>query len=83
MEKQSVMNTSVVLSFVVSIFAIVSLAVFGIVSSQGNNVTYAALNPDTQDFKLHQLYMDSYIESDTGFATPYYFTFYFLFFDWF
>ena len=71
-KKQSVMNTSVVLSFVVSIFAIVSLAVFGIVSSQGNNVTYAALNPDTQDFKLHQLYMDSYIESDTGFATPYY-----------
>ena len=41
-QKKSVMNLSVVLSFVVSIFAVFSLAMFGIVMNQGTGVSYAA-----------------------------------------
>ena len=49
-QKKSIMNLSVVLSFVVSIFAVFSLAMFGIVMNQGTGVSYAA--PDGTDFNL-------------------------------
>ena len=55
-KQKRVINTSVVLSFVVSIFAVFSLAMFGIVSNQDTNVSYAALNPDTDTtVKLYQI----------------------------
>lgn len=40
-KRKSVIDSSVVLSFVVSIFAIVSLAMFGIVSNQDTDISYA------------------------------------------
>ena len=46
-QKKSVMNFSVVLSFVVAIFAVFSLAMFGIVSNQGTGVSYAATLGDS------------------------------------
>lgn len=49
-QSKSVMNLSVVLSFVVSIFAVFSLAMFGIVMNQGTGVSYAA--PDGTDFNI-------------------------------
>lgn len=45
-QRKSVMNASVALSFVVSIFAVFSLAMFGIVMNQGTGISYAAPNPD-------------------------------------
>ena len=41
-QKRGVVDFSVVLSFVVAIFAVISLAVFGIVSNQGTSISYAA-----------------------------------------
>jgi len=75
-KKRSVINTSVVLSFVVSLFAIFSLAVFGIVSNQGTAVSYAAptpLDPETASITFNM--MDGgakYVFSDTGFQAPLY-----------
>ena len=52
-QRKSVMNASVALSFVVSIFAVFSLAMFGIVMNQGTGISYAAPNPDvTTSFTL-------------------------------
>ena len=50
--KKRIMNTSVVLSFVVSIFAIFSLAMFGIVSNQKTDVSYAAPPAGSFTFNL-------------------------------
>ena len=49
-QKRGIVNFSVVLSFVVAIFAIFSLTMFGIVSNQDSGVSYAA--PDTESFTL-------------------------------
>ena len=46
-QRQQSVDFSVVLSFVVAIFAIVSIGAFAIASNQGNNVSYAAPTPDT------------------------------------
>jgi len=61
-KKHSVINTSVVLSFVVSLFAIFSLAVFGIVNNQGTAVSYAAIPYNTESF--------TFIEEDNGTGAP-------------
>lgn len=70
--KKRIVNTSVVLSFVVSIFAIISLAMFGIVSNQGTSVSYAAPTgvelPDNFVFTTD----DNSIKSDTNFSVPVY-----------
>ena len=48
-KKRGVMDASVVLSFVVAIFAVFSLAVFGIVTNQGTSISYAAGEGDLPD----------------------------------
>ena len=50
-QRKSVVDFSVVLSFGVAIFAIFSLAMFGIVSNQGTGVSYAAVTSDTFTLK--------------------------------
>lgn len=77
-KQKRVINTSVVLSFVVSIFAVFSLAMFGIVSNQDTNVSYA-FDPEHADtVELHQLETGgsgvfSYVGETKGFYAPYYY----------
>ncbi len=52
--RKRIVNTSVVLSFVVSFFAIVSLAMYGIVSNQETGVSYAAIPTSTTQFTFHK-----------------------------
>ena len=70
--KKRIVNTSVVLSFVVSIFAIISLAMFGIVSNQNTNVSYAA--PTEVELPNSFLFTpeDNSVESETEFNVPVY-----------
>ena len=75
-KKHSVINTSVVLSFVVSLFAIFSLAVFGIVNAQGTAVSYAAptpLDPETSSITFNIMNGGATrVVSETGFEAPLY-----------
>ena len=50
-QKKSSMNFSVVLSFVVAIFAVFSLGAFGIITNQGTGVSYAAVTGDSFTLK--------------------------------
>ena len=50
--KKGLVDFSVVLSFTVAVFAIFSIAMFGIVSFQGTNVSYAAPLTDTSEFQF-------------------------------
>lgn len=52
-QRQQNVDFSVVLSFVVAIFAIVSIGAFAIASNQGNNVSYAAPSGDTFSMVLY------------------------------
>lgn len=56
-QKKSVWNFSVVLSFAVAIFAVFSLAMFGIVSNQGTGVSYAAETGDNFTLKARKVYV--------------------------
>lgn len=51
-QKKNVMNFSVVLSFVVAIFAVFSLAMAGIVMNQGTGISYAAVTADSFNVKF-------------------------------
>ncbi len=67
--KKRIVNTSVVLSFVVSIFAIISLAMFGIVSNQGTSVSYAA--PTEEELPNNFEFTDSTgVRSDNDYLIP-------------
>lgn len=79
-QKKKVVDFSVVLSFVVAIFAIVSLATFGVVSIQGNGITYAApIDIAGDEFNFYQQYHDGSpvfirgISSNGVFNVPMYF----------
>ena len=50
-QKKSVMNLSVALSFVVSVFAVFSLALYGIIMNQGTGISYAA-DEQEETFKI-------------------------------
>lgn len=68
-QKRSVMNLSVALSFVVSIFAIFSLAMYGIVMNQGTGVSYAAPEAGTK-YTISRTSVFAYVgNSDTYTAT--------------
>lgn len=52
-QRRQNLDFSVVLSFVVAIFAVVSIGAFAIASNQGNNVSYAAVTGDTFTMRMY------------------------------
>ena len=83
-QKKSVIDFSVVLSFVIAIFSMFSLAVFGIVNNQGSNISYAVPVTDqtltfykgTQSDESSQLFVTAYKGDDRTvfFAVPMYYS---------
>ena len=71
-QKKSVMNFSVVLSFVVAIFAVFSLGAFGIVTNQGTGVSYAAVTGDS--FTLSAVPVSSSNESGQMYGFEFYYS---------